>query len=161
MPPKRILVVEDEPDELDAIAESLRLSNFNVTAVLNATAALEACERQHFDAVVLDFLIPPTNGLELLARIRRIRPLVRSIILSGKIVTKDAAQVAQEMKQRADADEYFTKPVGGEQLASAINSLLSGTPETDWQKIATQVERSKKSTIKSAEEAAKFFKKKK
>ena len=153
----RILVVDDEEDVLSGMALSLKLYGYAVVAVSSAIRALAACEERCFDIVFIDFVIPPTNGLELLARIRKIQPSVRSVILSGKILDRTAAEVMAVLEESVDADLYLTKPIEGEDLERAVVELTSKDPPDDYQALARRMKKGRQATIKAAAAAAKLL----
>ena len=93
---QRILIVDDEPDELAAWEPLLRKQGYVVRTASTPEAALQACDENQFDLVVLDYVIPKMKGLELLSRIRRKLPLVRSVLISGKLDKKLSGQDIRE-----------------------------------------------------------------
>jgi DNA-binding response OmpR family regulator len=159
--PIRVLIVDDEPDVLQSLVDALEACDYTVLGVASADAALQACELRTFDVALLDFVIPPSNGLELLARIRQVQASIRSIILSGKILDKTAAEVAEILRDRVDPDLYLTKPANLDELDRAIQELTKTDPEENYQALAMRMEKGRKATVKAAAEAAKLLRPKK
>jgi CheY-like chemotaxis protein len=156
----RILVVDDEPDVLQAIETSLSLSGYTVVAVSTPDEALKICEQQPIDLAVIDFILKKMDGLELLARIRQVRPLIRSIIISGKIASPtDPRQISEVLKERVQADAYLEKPVAGSELEKQVAALLADVPSSDWKEIGKRMVSGQNAKIKSAAEAARALKK--
>ena len=152
--PYRILVVDDEPLVLDALARSLELEGYSVERARTPQQALDKCD-EHFDLVLLDFLIPGMNGVELLARIRRQLPMIRSIVVSGKLeLSADEKQISLDLKTSIEADVYLHKPVSDERLVSTVLDLLTDQPSQDWQKIGQRITDGQRPTLKNAKEAA-------
>ena len=66
-----LLVVDDEPFLREAVAASLRFLGFEVTTAENGAGALRLARDRPFDLVVLDVMLPDTDGFEVVARLRR------------------------------------------------------------------------------------------
>ena len=162
--PHRILIVDDEPLVLDGWARSLELEGFIVEKAQSAAEALRKCD-EDFDLVLLDFLMPGGNGVELLARIRKKIPAIRSVIVSGKLdESAEEAQIASDLKSSVEADVFLRKPVADTKLVETINHLLAENPGEDWKVIGRRVATGQRVTIDDARTAAqklKGFRKKK
>ncbi|MBN9660990.1 MAG: response regulator [Acidobacteria bacterium] len=155
----RVLVVDDEPDALGATSRAIRLAGYAVKTASNAKDAIECCEQHSFDIVILDFLMPGVNGLELLTRIRKIQPLVRSIIISGKLEPNATEKdIAGELKQSVQADAYLHKPLTSGVLLNTMSSLLTREPVADWQAIAKDMARASGIKLQEAARASKKLK---
>jgi CheY-like chemotaxis protein len=154
------LVVDDEPRVLAAMARCLKLAGFQVEAASSGKDALSLCEDHSFDVVVLDFIMPGIDGVELLARIRKLRPLIRAVVVSGQIDESIAEkEVAQRLRQSVEADHYLNKPVSCASLVEVINRLLAEDPGNDWKGIAKRMVNGKGTNIGKAKAAAKDLKK--
>ena len=155
---KRILVVDDEPHIVQSFSRRLRMVGYTVDTALTARQAIESCEERSYDLVILDLMMPVVNGVELLAKIRAKKPLIRSIIISGQV--KEAiteAELSQRLQDSVAADRYLDKPVSAKNLCAAFEQLLTGD-SADWKDIARQVSGSPKVTMKAAKETAKAIK---
>ncbi len=158
--PNRILIVDDEPLAVAALERTFQMAGYNVQTASNARTALAHCEEHPVDLVILDFVMPTMDGLELLSRIRRIRPLVRSVVVSGKI-DKDAneAELSNELRSSVEADCYVHKPVANEKLLQIVGELLANArTDQEWKEVAKAVVAGKKSTVKIAKTASKKLK---
>ena len=71
MDKKRILLVDDEPDFVELIKKRLELNDYDVASAANGKEALEKLKNEHFDAVLLDILMPEMDGLNALKAIRK------------------------------------------------------------------------------------------
>ncbi|EIC29260.1 MULTISPECIES: sigma-54-dependent transcriptional regulator [Methylomicrobium] len=111
----RLLVIDDDPGVVDYLLEMLRQQGYSVTGCTQTGQALEAIEKEPFDLVVSDVVMPGMRGLELMAAIHRKRPeqLVLLITAFGSI---DLA--IQSM--RAGACDFLTKPFRIEELYAAV-----------------------------------------
>src|SRR5437870_13014966 len=108
----RILVVDDEIDELAGWETVLRKAGYAVITASTANRALELCESTVFDLVILDLIMPKMKGLELLARVRKSSPLIRSILISGKLDSNVRAQDVREyIRGEVETDKYLHKPI--------------------------------------------------
>jgi CheY-like chemotaxis protein len=152
----RILLVDDETTILNAWTRALKSSGYVVKTAQTAKAALELCEEYAFDVVVLDYIMPTMKGLELLTRIRKIQPLIRSVLVSGKLDTGyDDATLATELRESVEADNYLHKPVSNQKLRESIQSLLADSSSTEWKSLASKTLKSKAVTIEKAKAATK------
>lgn len=152
MPPNSILIVDDEPLELEAWQRTFEMAGYAVTTASTPKDALTACDEHAFDLVMLDFIMPAMTGVELLARIRKKRPLIRSIIVSGKIDKEaDEGALSNDLKAAVEADVYLHKPVENDRLLQTVSSLLE-KPTTDqpWSEIAKTISAAQNATIKAA-----------
>jgi CheY-like chemotaxis protein len=158
--PTRVLVVDDEPRVLASMARCLRLEGFQVDSAASANGALELCQERSFDVVVLDFIMPGIDGVELLARIRKIRPLVRAIVLSGQIDDSIAEKdIAKRLRDSVEADQFLNKPISCGTLVKTINDVLTADPSSDWKALAKKMVDGKSASIKHAKAAATELKK--
>jgi DNA-binding NtrC family response regulator len=156
----RVLVVDDQPRVLASMARCLRLAGFQVESAQSSKDALALCDEYSFDVVVLDFIMPGINGVELLARIRKIRPLVRAVVISGQIDDSlGEKEVAKRLRESVEADEFLNKPVSCTSLVATISNLLAAEPSADWRNIAKKMVNGKSSSIKKAKTVAGELKK--
>lgn len=156
----RLLVVDNEQDVLDSLKSSLTLSGYRVVTANSAADALKICEQQPIDLAIIDFILPKMDGLQLLARIRQIRPMVRSIIISGQIASPtDPRQIRDVLRERVQADDYLEKPVSGADLDKHVEALLEREPSGNWQEIGKRMVAGQNAKISTAAEAAKALKK--
>lgn len=158
--PHRVLVVDDEPRVLASMARCLRLAGFQVESAASGKAALALCEEHSFDIVVLDFIMPEIDGVVLLARIRKMQPLTRAVVLSGKLDDSiGEREVAKKLRDAVEADEYLNKPISAADLVQTINNLLAEEPATNWRETAKKMVNGKSASVKSAKKAASDLKK--
>ncbi len=158
--PNRILIVDDEKLVLAGFKTALELEGYRVWTSQNAKAALALVQEASFDLIVLDFIMPGMDGLELLARIRKHQPLVRSIIISGKIDSGQSEDdLTKTLGEQVEADLYLHKPVSNERLIAAVKTLLTDTHGGDWKAIAGQLVQRQGAPIGKARAAAKALRK--
>src|SRR6266581_2575503 len=89
LPPGRgeLLVVDDEPFLREAVAASLRFLGFEVTTAENGAGALRLARDRPFDLVVLDVMLPDTDGFEIAARLRTVLRRTRPAAAAGPVLT--------------------------------------------------------------------------
>jgi two-component system, OmpR family, response regulator len=117
-----LLVVDDEPFLRDAVAASLRFLGFDVTAAACGADALRLARDRPFDLVVLDVMLPDTDGFEIVQRLRRDGCLVPVIFLTARDTQADKVTGLT-----IGGDDYLTKPFGLEELAARIRTVLRRT----------------------------------
>jgi two-component system KDP operon response regulator KdpE len=114
----RVLIVDDEPSILAAMAPLLRSRGYAVATAMSGRAALDALQRDKPDLIVLDLGLPDTDGIEI-CRLIRDGTATPIIVLSAR--GKEADKVAA---LDAGADDYVTKPFGTEELMARIRVAL-------------------------------------
>ena len=114
----RVLVVDDEPTLVRALAINLRARGWEVVTAHDGTGALEAASDRHPDVVVLDLGLPDIDGVEV---IRGLRGWTRVpiIVLSARQVSDDKVEALD-----AGADDYMTKPFGMDELLARLRAAL-------------------------------------
>lgn len=123
-PPKggeRVLVVDDEPDIVDAMVIGLERLGYSPVGVSDPQEALAAFEEDPhaFDVVVTDLVMPSLRGSELIRRIKAIRPDIRAILCTAY---SDGAKTGNEHTSVADAS--FHKPVNADAISACIQELI-------------------------------------
>jgi two-component system, OmpR family, response regulator len=124
LPPGRgeLLVVDDEPFLREAVAASLRFLGFDVSTAETGAGALRLARDRPFDLVVLDVMLPDTDGFEVVARLRRDGLRVPVIFLTARDTQADKVNGLT-----IGGDDYLTKPFGLEELAARIRTVLRRT----------------------------------
>jgi DNA-binding response OmpR family regulator len=117
----RILLVEDEPHIRAPLSDQLALEGYTVTAVGTAAEAYRAAQSTPPDLVLLDWMLPDGQGLDLLAKWRREGLTAPVIFLTARAELADKV-LGLEM----GADDYVTKPFEPRELASRIRARLRG-----------------------------------
>jgi len=114
-----VLIVDDEPEIARLLAHDLEEAGYGVMSVTDGEKALTAVIKEEPDIVLLDIGMPLLNGIETLAAIRAISPMVQVIILSGRGSPKDAAQA-----HNFGAFDYLMKPLDAGYLVSRVEAAL-------------------------------------
>ena len=103
---KRVLIVDDNTDAADSLAELLQMSGHQISAVYSAERGLIEIERFQPHVVLLDIGLPHMDGYEVARRIKQLGSSARLIALSGYGQAQDKQRAAQ-----AGFDAHLTKPV--------------------------------------------------
>jgi len=121
MAPKRILVIEDETDIREMLSLRLKKEKFDVLESSEGMTGLKKAQEELPDLVLLDLMLPFTNGLDILRKLRANRKTaqVPIIIVSAKGEESDVV-VGLEL----GADDYIAKPFNMSILIARINALL-------------------------------------
>jgi DNA-binding NarL/FixJ family response regulator len=125
--PKRLLVVDDEPNLLRAVAAALRAEGYEVVTARNGREALVRVAESVPDLIISDIRMPGMDGYQLAAQLRASSrtALVPVIFLTARDETAD--RVAGF---RAGVDAYITKPFEPDELLAIIQSILSRVERT-------------------------------
>lgn len=110
----RVLIVDDEPDFLETILKRLKRRKIDATGVSSGLEALNLLEKQPFDVVILDVRMPGMDGIETLKEMKKRRPLMEVIMLTGHASVEAGMQGMQLgafdfVMKPADIDELLEK----------------------------------------------------
>ena len=117
---KTVVIVEDEPDAAEMLAEMMRVSGFRVVKSYSSGRAIDIISSEMPDVVILDIMMPDISGLEVLRVIQQ-EPKTAKIpvvVVSAKSMPSDI-QIGLD----AGASVYLTKPVGFLDLKNAIEKV--------------------------------------
>jgi two-component system KDP operon response regulator KdpE len=113
----RVLVVDDEPQLLRALAINLRARRYEVDVAATGTEALRLAAARVPDVVILDLGLPDLDGTAVLAGLRSWTE-VPVLVLSGRSDSLDKVEALD-----AGADDYVTKPFGMDELLARLRAL--------------------------------------
>lgn len=130
----RILVVEDERELNDLVAEQLRRDGYQVTQAFDGTAAVDAALAHPVDLVLLDWMLPGLDGLGVLRRIRA-QSLVPVLMLTARGQDIDVVNGLE-----AGADDYLAKPAHMRVLRARIAALLRRASDREPADAASRAE---------------------
>jgi two-component system, OmpR family, response regulator MprA len=119
MDPARILVVEDDPRVRDAVARALRLEGYDVRTAVDGNDGLVQIEAIAPDAIVLDVLMPGTDGLAVCRILRDRGNRTPVLMLTARHEVTDRVAGLD-----AGADDYLVKPFALDELFARVRALL-------------------------------------
>jgi DNA-binding NtrC family response regulator len=111
----KVLMVDDEEEFVNTLAERVKMRDLKSEVALNGEQALQQMEQDEPDVMVLDLKMPGIDGMEVLRRVRQAYPEVQVIILTGHGTDKD-----EEEAKRLGAFAYLQKPVSIEKLVKTM-----------------------------------------
>jgi DNA-binding NtrC family response regulator len=120
MPTARILIVDDEADVRETLADSLRPVGYQVVAMDNAREAIASLGHQPADAVILDIAMPDVDGVHALQLFRTFHPSVPIIM-----VTANADVEVARDTLRMGAFDYIAKPYDLERLRAVVAAAVA------------------------------------
>jgi len=114
----RLLIVEDEPDFLRSLAQSMREEGHAVDTATDGEEGLYKAEETDYDAIVLDVMLPKFDGFELLRRLRT-KKKTPVLMLTARVKVNDRIHGLD-----SGADDYLAKPVDLAELAARVRALI-------------------------------------
>jgi len=117
MKPK-ILIIDDDPKDLEYLAEILKLNNYEVAGVTNPEQALAAAFRENPDLIVLDIMMPGISGWDICAKVREFSSVP---ILMLTCLSRDEHKIKG---LELGADDYLTKPFNTREFLLRVKKLL-------------------------------------
>jgi two-component system alkaline phosphatase synthesis response regulator PhoP len=115
----RVLVVEDNRDLAFGLRNNLEIEGHEVEVAHDGTGGLERCAEWRPDLVILDLMLPGTDGFRVLRALRQRGEAVPVLILTARDAEADKVRGL-----RLGADDYVTKPFGVLELLARVEALL-------------------------------------
>lgn len=119
---KRVLIVEDDLHIAELLRMHLRDEGYVVEHAADGDAGLRELERSHWDALVLDLMLPGIDGLEICRRARAMARYTPIIIISAR-----SSEVHRILGLELGADDYLAKPFSVLELVARVKALLRRT----------------------------------
>jgi len=116
---KRILIVEDEPDIVRGLKDSLEFEGFEVASTASGREGVKVMREKAADCVILDLMLPDLNGYQVCEEIRSFNAVVPIIILTARGQESDKIRGLE-----AGADDYVTKPFSIGELLARIKAIF-------------------------------------
>lgn len=111
----KVLVVDDEEDYTNSLAQRLETRSFEVCTAYNGDDAITRVRGEDFDVIILDVLMPGKTGIEALREIKQLRPITEVIMLTGHATVETAIE-----GMKLGAYDYLMKPTEIEDLVEKI-----------------------------------------
>jgi DNA-binding response OmpR family regulator len=115
----RLLIIEDEPKLLQGLERGLRREGYEVVAAASGENGLRHALGQPFDGVVLDWMLPGQDGLQVLSKMRQAGKTLPVLILTARDTIDDRVAGLD-----AGADDYLIKPFAFAELLARLRALL-------------------------------------
>jgi two-component system response regulator FlrC len=125
---QELLVVDDEPQMLIAIQETLRRSGYSITTAGSGMEALCRLKEKYFQLVITDMRMPEVTGLDLLRRVRNLSPQTPVVLLTAYGTVQNAVEAMKH-----GAFDYLLKPFSSEALESVVRRALATLSAPDQQ----------------------------
>ncbi|NDO79832.1 DNA-binding response regulator [Citrobacter sp. NCU1] len=116
---KKILLVEDDRDIATLLQLNLRDEGYHITHEADGAQALTLLEKQVWDAVILDLMLPNVDGLEICRRIRQMARYLPVIIISAR-----TSETHRVLGLEMGADDYLPKPFSVLELVARVKALF-------------------------------------
>jgi class 3 adenylate cyclase len=119
--PSKILIVDDEPFNLDLLEQELMEHDYNIERAVDGVDALEKTESFRPDLILLDYMMPRMSGLEVVKQLRHNdqHKGIPVILLTAKATQEDKIKGLD-----AGADDYVTKPFDSFELLARVRAML-------------------------------------
>jgi DNA-binding response OmpR family regulator len=118
---KRILLVDDDPEVVEAMRYALEGRGFQVLIARDGNQGLAMAEREDPDLVILDMMMPKRSGFLVLEKLRRTRPVPVRIIM----VTANEGSRHKAYAEMLGVDDYIRKPFAMDRLLDTVERLLA------------------------------------
>jgi two-component system OmpR family response regulator len=119
---QRVLVVDDEPSIVDAVATSLRYEGFEVDEAATGRSALASAQANPPDMIVLDVMLPDLDGIEVTRRLRADGIRVPILFLTARAAVEDKVAGLT-----VGGDDYVTKPFSLAEIVARTHAILRRT----------------------------------
>lgn len=116
---RTILVVEDEPHIALGLRDALEFEGFRVVTADKGADGIKFAKSERVDAVILDLMLPDTNGYAVCEELRRIRATVPIVMLTARSLESDKIRGLD-----AGADDYVTKPFSVNELIARMRAIF-------------------------------------
>ncbi len=117
---EKVLLVDDEPDFLEAMAARMQVRGIDVTTTTSTIDALSMAENKSFDVIVMDLMMPEMAGLEALKALKDLKPESQIILLTGYATREIEAEAL-----KLGAVDLIEKPADIERLLEKIREARS------------------------------------
>ena len=137
MEKRKALVIDDERIVLDSVSKILKDENFEVQVTQSGRQGLEWATQKDYDIVLTDLRMPDMGGMRVLRDVKRARPSLPVVMITGFGTVKSAVQA-----MKLGAAEYLEKPFSPDELIKTVSSALdiAGRQEPEEQGIVHKTE---------------------
>lgn len=118
---KRVLLVDDDPEIIDALRYALNAKGFETLIARDGNQGLAMAEREDPDLVILDMMMPKRSGFLVLEKLRRTHPIPVRVIM----ITANEGSRHKAYAEMLGVDDYIRKPFGMDRLIDSVQRLLA------------------------------------
>ena len=119
---KKVLLVEDEPNIIEAISFILTRDGWEVKTHSNGHDAMEAVRGREVDLIILDVMLPGRSGFDILKDIRADADLAETPVL---MLTARGQDKDRDMAERLGANRFMTKPFSNADVLDTVRSMVT------------------------------------
>ncbi|MBL3702837.1 response regulator [Sulfitobacter sp. BDSS02] len=119
---RRVLLIEDEPNIIEAIRFLLTRDGWNVNTHSDGTDAVEVVQEAKPDLVILDMMLPGRSGMDILRDLREIVELAGLPVL---MLTARGQSRDRDMAEKAGVSRFMTKPFSNTEVLTAVRDLVA------------------------------------
>ena len=118
---RRILLVDDDPEIIDALQYALTAKGYEILVARDGNQGLAMAEREDPDLVILDMMMPKRSGFLVLEKLRRSRPVPIRVIM----ITANEGSRHKAYAEMLGVDDYIRKPFAMDRLMDSVARLLA------------------------------------
>jgi two-component system, OmpR family, response regulator CpxR len=122
----RLLIIDDDVRLSEMLVEYLAPEGIELTAVASGVAGLRSAQRENFDLIILDVMLPGLSGFDVLKQLRETGAKTPVLMLTAR-----GDDVDRIIGLDLGADDYLSKPFNPRELLARIKAILRRTSETD------------------------------
>ncbi len=119
--PKKVLIVDDEPDIVEIISYNLAKEGYEITSAKNGHEALDKTNSFRPDLLILDIMMPKMTGIEVCKTLRSNPVFNHTLIILLTALSDDSSQING---LETGADDYINKPISPKVLVSRVNAIF-------------------------------------
>lgn len=120
---KTVLLIEDEPNIIEAISFILSRDGWKVNTHSNGQTAMEALRSKRPDLLILDVMLPGMSGYDILRGVREDDEMAELPVL---MLTARGQSKDREMAEKIGANRFMTKPFSNSEVLEAVRALVGG-----------------------------------
>ena len=117
----KVLIVDDEPFNIDVLEQALDGTDYQVMRASNGQEALGKIHSEQPDLILLDLMMPIVDGFQVLAKVKD-DPMLRDIPVIIVSAEHDSKSIVKGIKQ--GAEDYLTKPIDTAQFLKKVKEFL-------------------------------------
>jgi DNA-binding response OmpR family regulator len=122
---RHVLLIEDEPNITEAIRFLLTREGWDVMTHADGNSAIDAISSARPDLVILDFMLPGRNGMDILRDLRDLPDMCHLPVL---MLTARGQSRDREMAEKAGVSRFMTKPFSNAEVLDAVRDLTAPRP---------------------------------